>query len=404
MIDPLPVGKNERFTSRLSPEIPFVRTGTEMEGSCFFHALFMAFREFRILSEDEKRIYVQHKRRALVENMTLTRWFQIQNGDLAFLQIIEMMRIMIYLIPSLITDPNETHLFSDHQIDKKVVEVLFHLLDPTQVDRDMLPNWDVECCKIEKNDLSKEILLHRMKSKWHDIYQDNIRKAIDQIENELDPSVPKMKESVKLTVIHKLSDLSYFIFDYVVEKAYQQFREELSQYENWINVFHYLYLIDCMDMKTNVLFLDATSGLPFEGMRYFDLRSLRNKRPYVILLYFPDYHFEAFGERLETGPKKALNRLFPSDHPFIQAFFEYLENHPQPPRPHKRMKKEVSPPTETPGADNGPDDETAAEEESERASLVMDPAPTSATPDPGHESSSVASSSETKDPQREFPV
>lgn len=324
-LSPLSPGKTQRYVSQLMPSSPLVRTGTEMEGSCFFHALSTAFKNFRDLSADEKKIHVQSLRKDLAENITLTSWFQIQNGNVAFLQIIEMMRVMIYVIPSMICTQDDDDYFSIHNIDKKVLDVLFHLLEPIQVDRDLLPDWDVECCKIEKEDVSKDIFLHRMKAKWHDIYQENIQNAIEHIEKELDPCIPKMDETARLTVIHKLSDMSYYIFDFVVEKAFQRFQEDIATYTTWINIFHFMYLIDSLDLRVNILFLDASSGLPFEGMRYFDLNRLKNNRPYVILLYFPDYHFESLGERTEMGGHPCVNRLWDKDHPVIHHYFQYLE-------------------------------------------------------------------------------
>jgi hypothetical protein len=324
MLTPLEAACTENYISLLAKEIPLLRTGVEPQGSCFFHAVYYAFRSFRNLSADEKNMYIKKKRKELADHISVATWFQIQNGDVAFLQIIEMMRIMVYLIPSFLTDPKETSVLMSYNIDTKVLEVLFHLLDPTQVDGQMLPDWDVECCKMEKKEMSKDILLHRMKSKWHQIYQDNIRKAIQQIEQDLDPGVEKMCETKKLAVVHKLSELSYFLFDFVVEKALLNFKEDISNYTTWINTFHYLYLVESMNLDADILFMDATTGLPYEGMRYFSLESKATN--YLVLLYFPDYHFESLGETTTMHGKKVINRIFPSDHPFIQAFMDHLHN------------------------------------------------------------------------------
>jgi len=324
MLLPLPAASTEPYTSHLMPEISLIRTGVEPQGSCFFHSVYSAFRNFRELSAEEKNMYVKKKRKDLADNISVSTWFQIQNGDVAFLQIIEMMRIMVYLIPSFLTDPKETSVLTSYNIDTQVLEVLFNLLDPTQVDGQMLPDWDVECCKMEKNELSKDILLHRMKSKWHQIYQENIQKAIQKIEEDLDPGVEKMCETKKLAVVHKLSELSYFLFDFVVEKALLNFKEDISNYTTWINTFHYLYLVESMNLDADILFIDASTGLPYEGMRYFPLASTATN--YIVLLYFPDYHFESLGERTTLRDRKVINRIFPSDHPFITGFIDYVHH------------------------------------------------------------------------------
>ena len=323
MISPLDASSTEAYVSNLCPDLSFLRTGVEPQGSCFFHAVYSAFRHFRNYSPEEKNLFVKSKRKELADNISVTTWFQIQDGDVAFLQIIEMMRIMVYLIPSFLTDPKETSVLTSYNIDTQVLEVLFNLLDPTQVDYHMLPDWDVECCKMDKNEISKDILLHRMKSKWHQIYQENIRRAIQQIEMDLDPAVETMCETKKLAVIHKLSELSYFLFDFVVEKALLNFKEDITNYTTWINTFHYLYLVESMNIDASILFMDATTGLPYDGMRYFTIPD-DDDTNYIVLLYFPDYHFESLGEIITLNKKKVINRIFPSDHPFIQKFKDYL--------------------------------------------------------------------------------
>jgi len=326
MIAPLEASSIEKYISKLCNHVVLARTGVEPKGSCFFHAVYYAFREFRELSPEEKTLYIKRKRKDLADRISVATWFQVQKGDVAFLQIIEMMRVMVYLIPSFITDPQESMVLSSYNIDTKLLDVLFHLLDPAQVDHHMLPRWDIECSKIDKNEMSKDILLHRMKSKWHQIYQDNIRKAVHKIESELGPSVEKMSETKKMAVIHKLSDISYFLFDFVAEKALLSFREDIASYSTWVNTFHYLYLVESMNIGTGILFIDASTGMPYEGMRYFDLSKLQNETNYIVLLYFPDYHFESIGEHVVMNNKKVLNRIFRSDHPLVQSFFNYLSN------------------------------------------------------------------------------
>lgn len=335
MISPLAASSSEAYVSNLCPDISLLRTGVEPQGSCFFHAVYSAFRQFRNLSPEEKHLYVKAKRKELADNVSVTTWFQIQDGDVAFLQIIEMMRIMVYLIPSFLTDPKETSVLMSYNIDTQVLEVLFNLLDPTQVDYHMLPDWDVECCKMDKDEISKDILLHRMKSKWHQIYQENIQRAIQQIEADLDLSVEKMCETKKLAVVHKLSELSYFLFDFVVEKALLNFKEDITNYTTWINTFHYLYLVESMNLDANILFMDASTGLPYDGMRYFTIPEDSN---YIVLLYFPDYHFESVGETTTMNRKKVINRIFPSHHPFIRQFMDYLRNKPVPAPAHRHFK------------------------------------------------------------------
>jgi hypothetical protein len=327
-IKPLNINEHDVFTTSLPLKMSFIRTGVEGAGSCFFHSLFLSFKEFRMLSQDERRLYIEKKRKDLAKRLTLSEWFGIQQGNVAFLQIIEMMRIMIYILPTYVSDPRQHSIFDSYNIDVKLLDILFHLLDSAKVDHNMLPDWDVQCCQIEKNGLDEEILLHRMKSKWHQIYQDNIRQAIYELEKSMDHQ-EKMTESQKLAVIHKLSEISYFIFDFVVEKTLQNFQDDIASYSTWVNTFHLLCIVHCLNLPCNFIFIDATTGLPYEGMRYFCLDKMNeNGHPYAFLLYFPDFHFESLGERIERSGKRYINRLFKNDHPYVCQCIQYFQTLP----------------------------------------------------------------------------
>jgi len=326
--DILPVQETKVYYTS-TYEKPLLRTGVAVDGSCFFHSFFMAWKEFRDLSTEEKKMYILSHRKQFADRLDIRNWLAIQDGSVAFVQILEMMRIVIHLLPSMTLDQTQKKIFDTFHVDPDHLRILFELLGPTEVDQEMLPDWDVECCRLEKNpDTQKEILLHRMKSTWREIYREKITYKLESLESE--PDIPRMDEKSRLSIIHKLSDLSYFMFDYVVQKAFDDFRHEVCNYDTWVDLQHYLYLSDHIHSTfgLSVLFLDASTGTPFEGQRYFleSSSARREKDGYVVLLYFPENHFEPIGEISESRQdgKRVITRIFDASHPLIVSIFDYL--------------------------------------------------------------------------------
>lgn len=316
------MSEDKYFTT--SDGIEFIRTVTPSDNSSFFHALYTALKEYRQLNKDEKRLYVEKKREYFSEKLQLEQWFSIQKGNVAFLQILEMMRIVIYMIPNILEDPDpKPDIFKLYHIDRELLRLLFSLLDSKTVDEYLLPQWDIECMEMEERSIQKDIMLHRMKNKWYEIYREHLTKTIETLETEISPLQEKMDNGKKSKVIHKLAEISYGIFDWVIDKAFSDFRNDIRDYNVWINIFYISSILCYMDHQFNILLIDETTGLPFEGQRFmepFCNNSFCN-RPFIVLLYFPDYHFESLG-RIQNN---SVNRIFGIDDPFITKSLDYLK-------------------------------------------------------------------------------
>jgi hypothetical protein len=333
MMEILPLEATEPFsTNVLNTEL--VRTGTSGEGSCFFYSLYMPFKEFRSLSAQDKEEYIRKKREELAAKINYDEWFLIQNGNLAYLQIIETMRMMIHSIPSILCE-NQQYL-EKYNVDEMAIEILFMLLNPSVVEREILPQWDMECSRNvatmtsgtsgdSEND--KDAFLEQIKSTWYDIYKTKVKRSIDDLEKRVDPHIQKMTVDKKSKVVQKLSMLSYPIFDFVTSKALSDFKSEISDVHKWLNVFIFSSVMHRIDLKINVIILDADTGMPLEGMKLmYNRKKFDNDYPFVVLLYFKEQHFESLGKKTTVNKKTVINRLFKKDDPFIITCLTYLDS------------------------------------------------------------------------------
>jgi len=321
MIDILNLNENKPFVSKiLNTEL--IRTGSNSSGSCFFYAIYTPFKEFRILNEEQKMEYIKQKREDLADQINLEEWFSIQNGNVAFLQIIENMRKIIHVIKELILDESNSKYLTQYNADKLSFEILFTLLDPKEIENEILPQWDIECSNKKENEFIESI-----KNSWYNIYKNKIQKSIDNLEKKLDSNFPKMDIEKKLKIIQKLSMLSYPIFDFVTSKALSDFKEDIKNPEKWLNIFIFNSVLQFLNMKVNILIIDSETGMPYEGMKLiYKKDSFDNNYPFIVILYFKEIHFETLGKKVTVNNKTIINRLFKKDDPFIITYLTYLEN------------------------------------------------------------------------------
>ena len=318
-MDFLSVNETKSYsTNILNTEL--VRTGTNSSGSCFFYALLLPFKQFRSLGEEERLEYITNKRGTLAEKIQMEEWFLIQNGNVAFLQIIQTMGLMIHTIPSVLKENQD--YFKKYDIDGTALEILFTLLNPSLIEKEILPQWDLDCTK----NSSSALFLEDIKNNWYQLYKSKILKAIDDLEKKVDPHIKKMDHEKKAQVVQKLAMLSYPIFDFVTQHALKEFKTEISDPQKWLNVFTFTSVMDYMDMKVNIIIIDSTTGMPYEGMKlFYNKEDFDNENPYAVILYFKDMHFESLGKKQNLPNNKyVINRLFKKDDPFIITCMTYL--------------------------------------------------------------------------------
>jgi hypothetical protein len=304
-----------------------IRNGVPMDGSCFFHSIFYAYRSFREKTIEQRKEYIKEKRSHLATSMDVHKWLNIQKGSVAFIQIIEMMRNTIFEIFETIKGHKKT---SQMEVtNNEIVQILFNLLDIDTVDQQILLKWDEECSRMEEN-FDSQVFLDRMKSVWYRLYYDFIIERIQYLENTHQPPILMTMEE-KLKVVHKLASTSYIIFDLVLEKSLKKFQTEIKTFTSWVDVYSYLYIMEELDLSCKIILIDATTKQVFKGMKilstFDDTYEEDNDEAFLILLYYPDSHFEPIGKIMyaEDGTK-SLSRFFSYEDDIIQQIHYFVNN------------------------------------------------------------------------------
>jgi hypothetical protein len=312
---------NEIFNTDIL-NIELVKTTQEQNGSSFFYAIQYAYKTFRVFTEDEKVKYIESIRGQLSDKIHLENWFEMNNGTIAFLKIIETIKnILNQNIKEIFTDELFCQQF---QTNKDIFELLFTLVDNNSIEKQIIPLWDLECSKLELCNIS---MIKHLKETWFKIFYNKIQTAIDAIENQLDSSVSKMESEKKHKVITKLALLSNYIFDYITQKSLELFKNDIKDYNKWLplNILTHIYSFN--DIQANLLIIDYETKKLYEGIKLlYKKEDYDNNLPFIILLYINECHYECLGRKLIIHHKVSINRLFTKEDPLVITLLTYFDN------------------------------------------------------------------------------
>lgn len=284
----------------------FVRTGVPSDGSCFFHSVFYPFKSFRDLSETDKLDYIKEKRKELAKKIDETTYASIQDGSVALIQVIGAMRDFIENI-------EKKKIYKENNI----VRLIFSLIPFETIDNEILTEWDEKCSAETDVPFDAKVFITRMKTNLYHLFYEKIVDKINELEKLHYPPPSYLTDEEKLKVYHKFSEQIYTLFDVVFESNLQNFRNEISDPSSWIDIYNFYYLVNELNISSNVLFIDSTTR------KFFHIDSRFDKdRPTIILLYYPDTHFEPLGKLSEDASVRTISRLFNSEDDIIQKFME----------------------------------------------------------------------------------
>lgn len=283
-----------------------VRTGVPADGSCFFHSIYYPFKSFRDLTEDEKIEYIRAKRKDLADNIDETTYASIQDGSIAIVQIISAMR-------DFIQDIQNKKVYKENNI----VRLLFSLVPFETIDNEILVDWDEKCSAETDVPFDAKAFINRMKTNLYHLFYEKIVDKINLLEKVHHPPPSYLTDQEKLKVYHKFSEQVYTIFDNVYKETLEAFRNEISDPSSWIDIYNFYYLVDELKISANVLFIDSTTKRFLNIDNRFD-----KEKPTIILLYFPDTHFEPLGKLSEDTALRTISRLFNSEDDIIKKFVE----------------------------------------------------------------------------------
>lgn len=281
-----------------------VRTGVPPDGSCFFHSIYYPFKSFRDLSEAEKKEYIREKRKDFAACIDETTYASIQDGSIAVVQIISAMR-------DFVQDIQDKKVYKENNI----MRLLFSLVPFETIDNEILGEWDEKCSAETDVPYDAKAFLNRMKTNLYHLFYEKIVEKINLLEKIHHPPPSYLTDQEKLKVYHKFSEQVYILFDMVLANTLEVFRNEISDPSSWIDIYNFYYLVDELNISSNILFIDSTTKRFLNIDNRFD-----KQKPTIILLYFPDTHFEPLGKLSEDASVRTISRLFNSEDDIIQKF------------------------------------------------------------------------------------
>lgn len=221
------------------PQFTMIRTGVQGKGSCYLHALITDIngKEFRSLSLELRDQLIHQTRKALAENLTVNDYLQLLNGELAKLQVFEI-------------------------LETKWVELFFNIY-PDEVQRKYGDN------------------IFKLKAEISEQIQklDNIEQELQQ----LDPLIAKPTKNILQTALRK---------------AHQKFQSSLSRSYTDIDQYSMKYIDS--KLNVNVVFIKPDGNI-YTTSRSDCEQMKQNKLPFVLVYYLDEYHFEAIGRLNANG-------------------------------------------------------------------------------------------------------
>lgn len=290
---------NELSTEKIELENldNIIRTGVDINnGDSFFTAYSLAFKDYR--SSDDKLEYVINKRKEFADNTDICSWNKCLNIVKSY--IIETFKITLYNIESLY---KENEVLREYDINVDFLKTIFDLLSKEKIDEkifNLLSDINIR----DRSHLEKEV---------SEMMYQLIDMEILMIE-ELVSDDNKMTESKKKLIINNLIKEFIKVINYCLDYSYKEYKSDIEKKGNYLPIEFILCLLNQMD-NYNVVLIDSSTLYP--NYEYLNNISIDNEKPFIFLLYFPDYHYESIG----TEQGNRLYRLFSSKDEIVKNFF-----------------------------------------------------------------------------------
>lgn len=303
MIKPLQPLKDEKIMLEIMDNEKFVRTGTPMDGNCYYHSIFLPFKYYRDYDETKKIEFIETKKSKFFESLTKEEWL---NNEKSLENVIDLFRIIVY------DKYLEEEIFQKYNINKQNYEILCKLLSTKIFDEKIIKRFETYKEKI----LDCENQLSMMNSFLCQIIREETLYQINEIEKNMKKE-DLIPNETKTKIIDILIDNYLKVFNYITDFSFENFKEKNN---NWLDIRYFSTLNKLNDFDMNIFFIDATTGYPYKEITEYEIDETK---PFIVVLYFPDYHFEILGKMV----KNKLYRTFDCNDPFIKKIITYIENH-----------------------------------------------------------------------------
>lgn len=266
--------KNKIFRIGLSnPKLSFI-------GAIYYGPKFMN------LNHNKKMEFINKKIREIYDKITPTNWFGINDGKIAIRRINEMMQLFHLNLSIYLKEEDKREEFELNNFNLLFLEILSILIPSSSVEENILgPFRDFEKDFLfeEKN---MEIIYYELQKKYSELYKNLIMKEFQSLENQLIECSEERKKKF-LETLYKTTDN---LFEFICYKTTEDFKNNIIDSDEWLDVFDWFYLYQFYEPEYNILLIDATTLELWKEIHQVDY--IDTEKKCVIVLYFPDSHYE----------------------------------------------------------------------------------------------------------------
>lgn len=316
------LGEEEGDTSLFLVKTDFVSKES------FLHSILIAFKEYRDLkTEDERMIYIKGIRQHISKSFTTKDWFNIHNGHLAFVQIFEMMRITIHLLPNIHSRDDNTD--TRPTLKQEILELIYLLINPSLFETEVFPRWNFDTISIQHNTLDtwKEIFTNRLSGSWTGLCHEMIIKRIDDLEKNI--SQDKLMDlQTREKVIDRLVSTCNQLLEYAILESFHEFCQNIYSQEDHSIEFmdFYLSMISKLNIPSNICVLILEPSVPTVLCSRPNTTELSQYFFILVHLNSQDTHsFHSICQKqMSTNNKIIMNRIFRYENPIIQSLLPHI--------------------------------------------------------------------------------
>lgn len=288
----------------------------------FLHSVLVAFKEYRFLkTKEEQNLYILRIKEQISNSFTDIDWLHINKGHLAFVQILEMIRIVLHLIPHFLDKQDELQKMD---IEHELLELLYLLVNPIIFEKDLFPKWNFETISIEYNSIQawKDIFITRLMDTWSDLCRHIILTRIQELETNISHS-DIMDSNTKNKVLNKLVFTCNQLLKYSISESFQEFRQNILSHDDSFIQFidFYLSIISKLHIP-NLCVLLLEPSIPAIFCSHPKNDSLSNCL--FILVNMSSNSFQSISQKSFIQNKIIMNRIFSFNDPVIQSLLPHV--------------------------------------------------------------------------------
>jgi hypothetical protein len=307
----LPVNKTVVFYSPIEGKDVLVRTGTLMEGSCFFHALLHAYsKDYVSMNEGGRKKFVNRLRSSVARKIDKGRWESLSNGLIAKIPFQENLSNILSDFYRYIERGGSGRTQSVRKIIRKIIKndkrdtetyKLVTEMIPLEngFEKSILPSSYEKCNDNGISKCKKTIIDHSVR-----YYKKEFSKLDGQLKDE--------------RVQYYINKLEVFITAVVEEAEFSAYNEYIeSLHDASIEVDSYTIGLISEKFNRDIYFVDSRTRMPYRDVSHENI----HKRKSILVMWTGGSHYEIIGRLL---PGNRIQREFEFKDSIIQRIHTYL--------------------------------------------------------------------------------